>query len=238
MSIETPAIQVHYPESDGKPMAETDLHRDWMVRIIDLLKTRYRGQQVYVSGDLILYYVEGDPRKSVVPDAFVVKNSDPGRRRVYKIWEEGRVPDVVFETTSDTTRFNDTTIKPPIYAELGIPEYFLYDPTADYLDPPLAGLRLVGGEYEPIEPDSQGRLLCRELSVTLFLEDDDLVMCDARTGRRLLTEAEAAHAEANAAKSRAKSARLKAKAEADNAQAAEQEVQRLRQKLREHGISD
>jgi Uma2 family endonuclease len=238
MSVESPTVEVHYPESDGKPMAETDLHRDWMVRIIDLLKTRYRGEQVYVSGDLIVYYVEGNPRKSVVPDAFVVKNSDPGRRRIYKIWEEGRVPDVVFETTSDTTRCNDTKVKPPIYADLGIPEYFMYDPTADYLDPPLAGMRLVNGDYEPIEPDSQGRLLCCELGIKLFLEGDDLVMCDARTGRRLLTEAEVAQAEASATKSRAKSAREKAKAEADKARAAEEEVERLRQKLREHGLSD
>src|SRR5262249_29136487 len=39
-----------YPESDGKPMAETDIHRDWMVCIIERLKWRYRRKRVYVSG--------------------------------------------------------------------------------------------------------------------------------------------------------------------------------------------
>ncbi len=48
--IEYTAIE--YPESDGKPMGETDLHRDAMVRHIELLKQYFEGQQVYVSGDL------------------------------------------------------------------------------------------------------------------------------------------------------------------------------------------
>ena len=46
-----PFTQIHYPESDGKPMGETDDHRDQMVRHIDLLRHFYRDQQVYVSGD-------------------------------------------------------------------------------------------------------------------------------------------------------------------------------------------
>ncbi|HEV2946469.1 MAG TPA: hypothetical protein VGX70_03780, partial [Gemmataceae bacterium] len=61
-------------------MAESDLHRDWMVRIIELLVAHFAGQKVYVSGNLLIYYVEGDPRKCVAPDAFVVKDCDPRRR--------------------------------------------------------------------------------------------------------------------------------------------------------------
>jgi Uma2 family endonuclease len=216
MSVQSPAVEIIYPESDGKPMAETDLHRDWMVRIIDLFKERFRGEQVYVSGDLIVYYVEGNPRKSVVPDAFIVKDCDPGRRRVFKTWEEHRVPNLVLETTSKSTRKKDTRDKPAIFAALGVPEYFLYDPTADYLDPPLVGMRLVGDSYEPIVPNEARRLVSQELGAELFLEDGQLVMCDARTGERLLTEAEAAHAQARTAR-----------AESD----------RLRQMLREHGLS-
>lgn len=36
-------------------MGESDEHRDAMVRIIELLKNHFEGQQVYVSGDLLLY---------------------------------------------------------------------------------------------------------------------------------------------------------------------------------------
>ena len=66
-------VPVIYPESDGKPMAEADLHRDQMVALIEALKHYFRyDAQVYVSGNLLLYYQESHPRKSVAPDVFVV----------------------------------------------------------------------------------------------------------------------------------------------------------------------
>ena len=46
---------IEYPESDGKPMGETDLLRDWMFRILELLRFRYRGQRVYIASDLLVY---------------------------------------------------------------------------------------------------------------------------------------------------------------------------------------
>ncbi|WP_343423473.1 hypothetical protein [Candidatus Amarolinea dominans] len=61
-----------YPESDGKPMAESDLHREIMFWIIHLLQRFFAGQRVYVSGNLLIYYEQGNPRKSVAPDCFVV----------------------------------------------------------------------------------------------------------------------------------------------------------------------
>ena len=75
--------EIEYPESDGQPMAETDLHRNWMFWLIELLQSFFAGQQVYVSGNLLVYYVEGNPKKSVAPDVFVVKNVEPHARRVF-----------------------------------------------------------------------------------------------------------------------------------------------------------
>ena len=72
----------------------------------------------------------------------------------------------------------------------------------------------------------------------LYLDDDELVMCDARTGERLLAEAEAAEAKASAASAQASAEAAKANAEAAKAKAAEQEAARLRRKLREHGLSE
>jgi Uma2 family endonuclease len=209
--------EIDYPESDGKPMGETDLHRRWMIRIIDLLQHRYRDERVYVSGDLLIYYEEGNVRKFIVPDAFVVLDCEPGDRRVYKTWEEGKVPNVIFETTSRSTRRTDEKSKPSIFKKLGIPEYFLYDPTSDYLVPPLQGFRLVRGKYQPIGSDADGRLYCEQLGLHLLLEDGDLVIVDAKTGELLLTEAEAA---------------------AEAIKSAEAEIERLRDKLRQHGLLD
>ena len=73
---------VTYPSSDGKPMAETDVHLRWMTRLIELLQRKFAGTQTYVSGNLLLYYVEGDPKKRVAPDVFVVKGIEPHDRRV------------------------------------------------------------------------------------------------------------------------------------------------------------
>jgi len=216
MKVQT-ALEIEYPETDGRPMGETDLHREWMLRIIDLLKHRYRGQRVYVSGNLLMYYEEGDPSHFVVPDAMVVKDCDAGRRRIFKIWEEKRVPSAVFETTSRSTKREDASYKTQLYEQLRIPEYFLYDPTADYLRPPLQGWKLQADHYERIEPDTAGRLLCQQLDLWLRLEDGDFVLYDVQTGQRLMTEAEHERA-----------AR----------EAAEAEIQRLRDKLREQGLAD
>src|SRR5271154_5942886 len=96
--------KIEYPSSDGKPMAETDTHRVCMVTNIDRLERFFAGLKVYVSGNLLIYYVKDNPRKSVAPDTFVVKNCKPGKRTIFKIWTERRKPDFVLENTSKTTR--------------------------------------------------------------------------------------------------------------------------------------
>lgn len=212
---------VHYPESDGRPMGETDLHRDAMVRHIELLRHHYRGQQVYVSGNLLVYYEQGNPKKYTVPDTFVAKGLDPNVRRIYRIWIEGKSPDVAIETTSLKTKKQDTVTKLDLYARLGIREYFLFDPTEEYLYPPLQGHRLIEGKYERIEPDDTGALVSHELGLRLQFEEGELVFYRLDTGERLRTGDERAVVESKRADDEAVARR-----------AAEAEVQRLREELR------
>ena len=181
---------IEYPESDGKPMGETDLHRDWMVRLLEIFRQRYTGQQVYIASDLLLYYVEGTPTKYIVPDCFVVLNCDPQLRRTFQTWKEGRVPDVVFEVTSRSTSSVDYIDKLAIYEQMGVQEYFLYDLTADYLDPPLQGYRFTNGNLSEI-PQNSGSIPCTTLGVDLFLRNLDLVIVDAETGMEQVTKADA-----------------------------------------------
>jgi len=238
MSPVIQAKQVCYPESDGKPMGETDVHRQEMVRHIELLEDYYAGQKVYVSGDLLVYYEQGNPRKYVVPDAFVVKGITPRARRVYKIWVEGQVPDVVIETTSRKTRRKDLTEKPALYAGLGVKEYFLFDPLGEYLDPPLQGHRLAGDDYQPIRPDDGGFLDSRELGLRLRIGENHLEFVCAGTGERLLTRAERVEREAEARQREAERADREAQArqrEAEARLAAEAEVARLRAELARRG---
>ena len=147
--------EIHYPESDGKPMAETDLHRELMYHIIHTLQAFLADTLAYVSGNLLVYYTEGNPRRSVAPDAFVVFGVEQRRRRTYKIWEEGKGPNLVVEVTSRSTKREDMVDKMALYARLGVREYFLYDPTSDYLPQPLMGYRLnAANVYEPIETET------------------------------------------------------------------------------------
>jgi Uma2 family endonuclease len=194
-------------------MGETDLHRNWIMRLIDMLSHRYHAQRVYVSGDLLVYYVEGNPRKFVVPDVFVVKDCDPGERRVYKIWEEPAPPEFIIEVTSRSSRREDSVTKPRIYGAIGVREYFVYDPTSDYLDPPLRGFRRAdNGQFVAIDADADGWLASDHLGLRLRLEDGRLVLQDAHTGEGLLTEAES---------------------ERTAREAAEAELARLREQLRD-----
>jgi Uma2 family endonuclease len=196
-----PIQSVSYPESDGKPMGETDWHRNAIIRLIELLQTHFAGQKVYVSGDLLLYYEQGNPKKYVVPDVFVVKDLLPKDRRVYKLWLERKPPNVVIEVTSRKTKKKDQTEKPPLYAKLGVKELFLFDPDADYLDPPLQGYRLGKSGYRPIAPDAEERLESRELGLNFKLDETGLQLLTP-DGERLLTGREAA------AQAKAEAARL------------------------------
>jgi len=94
-----------YPTSDGKPMAETDWHRDLMLQLIETLKVRYEADPtVYVSGNLLVFYDRGNKRRHVSPDVFVVFGVRKARRPNYLVWEERKGPDVVIELTSSSTR--------------------------------------------------------------------------------------------------------------------------------------
>ena len=232
MSLVQTVDQIEYPESDGMPLGETDLHRDWMFRILEILRLRYRGQRVYLASDLLVYYEEGDLTKFVVPDDFVVKDCEPGRRRTFKIWEEGKGPDVVFEVTSRGSRREDQETKPELYAALGVKEYFSYDPTADYLRPPLQGYRLERGRYARIEPDEAGVLRCEELDISLRLEEGDLVMCDGRSGDVLRTEAEAERTARDAERTARDAAEVARDAAESRTAELEAELQRLREELK------
>jgi len=140
--IASPIIE--YPESDGKPVGETDVHRREILHTIETLERHFRdAPDIYVSGNLMFYYEESNPSAVVSPDVFVVKGVRKGLRRTYKLWEEGVAPCVLIEMTSRSTRLEDKGNKRALYALLGVREYFLFDPLGEYLKPPLQGFTLV-----------------------------------------------------------------------------------------------
>ena len=102
---QTPA-PVDYPESDGKPMAETPIHWHATVDFARPLMDRYAVRpDAYVGSDMLWYWEEGNKAKRVSPDVFVAFGpSKAPERRVWKVWEEGVAADFVLEVTSQGAR--------------------------------------------------------------------------------------------------------------------------------------
>ena len=226
-----------YPESDGKPMAETDMHA---VAIIDL-RQRFDGffadnPDTYVSGTLMMYDIEGPGRTAVSPDILVSFGIGKKLRRTYKVWEEGKPPDFVMEFSSKGTFRNDLGHKKAHYASMGIPEYFLCDIDRRYLPTPLMGFRLKDGTYERIPENIDGSVSSLTLGVSFHLLDEGLAVYDEATGHWLQTPAEAAEAAAQraeqeaAARERETAAREQAEAEVSRLQ---EEIERLKARLSE-----
>jgi Uma2 family endonuclease len=228
-----------YPTSDGKPMAETDWHRDLMNALIQTLEVRYAQQpRVYVSGNLLLFYEEGNRRRHVSPDVFVVTGVAKQARPNYLLWQERKGPDVVIELTSSSTRREDVETKYQLYQNtLRVREYFLFDPLSDYLDPPLQGHRQRGGRYHPIRALA-GRLPSRVLGLHLERNGRELRLYDPDTERWLPTPleraatAEAARQQAEALQREAEAARQQAEAARQQAEAARQQAQAENERLR------
>jgi Uma2 family endonuclease len=235
---EVDSSEVDYPESDGKPMAETDVHRQEMMDLIQMLTDHFVDDpSIYVSGNLLLYYEEGNPKKVVAPDVFVVKGLDKGLRRTYKLWVEQRVPCTVLEISSKKTAREDQRQKYHLYARLGVREYFLFDPLSEYMRPPLCGLRLVGDEYKLIMPGADGSFLSTELGLRLLKHGRHLALIDAATGERLLRPSEqwtarlAAEQRAHADEQARLAAEQRAHAADEARRSLEAEVARLRDEL-------
>ena len=132
-------------------MAETQIHGESMMYVTYALRRYFpkRGREdVYVGSNNFLYYERGNPRAVVAPDVYVVLGAPAyPPRDTYMLWNEPKGPDFVLEVTSKSTRRDDERRKRDVYAALGVEEYFLYDPRAEYLAPPLQGWRLRDGEY-------------------------------------------------------------------------------------------
>ena len=250
--IHIPALQpiLYYPDSDGEPMAEHDPQYRCITDTRFALEERYRhDDRVYVGADLLLYYAEGDPYKSVAPDLFVAFGVPKGHRRNYLLWKEGKAPDVVFEIASAGTWQADLTWKRGLYQGLDIQEYFLFDPLAEYLDPLLQGYCLEGGVYVRLTPLPGGErgvlgLASRVLNLELWARPDGgegmpyvLRLYDPQAGIWLPTPAEEAEAR-RAAEARAaheaqarRAAEARATYEAQARRAAEARIAELEAEL-------
>ena len=129
-----------------------------MQEFLGLLASRFTdfGQRpdTFLSSNTILCYDPDDLNVRISPDvylAFGVNTQAIRQRRLYLPWEAGKPPDWVLEVASVSTAREDVGRKRAIYAHIGVPEYWRFDPKdGEYHGERLAGDRLVDGAYEPI----------------------------------------------------------------------------------------
>ena len=253
-----PADTVDYPCSDGLPMAESQLHAECIMYVCKALQWHFEqhhatdryasdaaravttgaAHDVYVSANMFLYYEQGNLEAVAAPDVFVVRGAPVHLRDSYRLWDEPKGPDFVLEVTSKSTRNTDQAKKRALYASLGVEEYFLYDPRAEYLRPPLQGYRLEGVGYRLVSGTSRlpgGGASLYSAVLGLELRDERrsqrLRLHDPATGRDLLTYREEIAARRTAEAHAAQEAAAR-RVEAAARRAAEARVAELEARLR------
>ncbi len=229
--IVTTKPEIVYPSSDGEPLAETQQHVLAILMTLALLRLYLQEQPAVVFADQFLYYIEGNPKARVAPDVMVVFDIEKRLYGNYKIWEGNQTPAIIFEVTSAGTKDTDWNFKKTLYEQLGVTEYWLFDPHGEWITAQLQGFRLnEDGVYKPIKDN------CSEV-LQLRLEPDEYLIGFYRldNGEKLLTPEELyiAALDANAkAQQEAERAEQEAQRAEQEAQRAEQEAQRAEQEAR------
>ena len=223
-----------YPESDGEPMAESGKHVRAILDMIDTIDRVFRDvPDAHVCGNMFVYYEEGNPRKVISPDVFMVRGVSKKDLRTYKTWEQQPHLDLVIEFASPSTFTRDFAEKKQIYEQiLRVKEYCIYDPYGE-IDPPFIGFRLVGGTYQEIG-FVEGRIPSETLGLELGERDGVLRLYDPVTetwlgpSREHVDEAET---RASEAETRASEAENRIAEEVRARRDAEAENERLRAAL-------
>ena len=93
MSVVQTPQRIYYPSSDGQPVAESDFQLRPLLYAVTTLRTYFQERaDVYVAGDMFIYYEEGNPEAVVAPDVFVVLGTAKRDRSSYMLWQEPKGP--------------------------------------------------------------------------------------------------------------------------------------------------
>ena len=162
------------------------------------------------------------------PDLLIAFNVNPQARIArngYLVPEQGKPPDFVLEVASKSTAADDEGVKRSDYAEMGVLEYWRFDHTGgEFYQAPLAGDRLLNGEYGAIQihriDDAHYWGHSDALNLDLCWENGELRFWDP-AGQQYLTtyaeerEARLAETQARLAETQARVAETQARIQAE-----------------------
>lgn len=175
---ETAPETIVFPPGDllsDEPPLETELHLRQLVLLIQCLEEWWKERQdFYAFGNLTIYYSPHQLKSEQFrgPDFFVVLGTERKPRKSWVVWEEGgKYPNLIVEVLSDTTADTDRGLKKQIYQDIWrTPDYFWFDPST--LE--FQGFQLVAGQYQELQPNSQGWLWSQQLGLYLGVQSEQL----------------------------------------------------------------
>lgn len=234
-----PEDALDFPPDDlwsDEPPLESDLHRDQIDLLIRLIRWTFRDRSdIYVAGNLTVYYSPNQKKSEFFrgPDVFLVLGTENRPRRSWTVWHEnGQYPNLIIELLSDSTAEVDRGEKKELYQSVWrVPEYFWFDPVTFEFQ----GFQLVRGEYEAIEPHTQGWLWSDELGLYLGIYDQKLRLFTPNGDLVPLPEEDAIQ-QAQQERERAEQERERAEQERERAEQERQRRERLEAFLRSQGF--
>ncbi|MBD2449860.1 Uma2 family endonuclease [Nostoc sp. FACHB-152] len=195
---QTTPEDVIFPPGDlysDEPPFETELHLRQIILLFECLEWLWRDRNdFYIASNLTIYY-SWNKRKTEDfrgPDFFVVLDTERRTRKSWVVWEEeGKYPNVILEILSESTAKTDKDLKKKLYQNtFRTPDYFWFDPESQE----FAGFHLVDGQYQPLEPNTQGHLWSQQLGLYLGIYEG-LLRFFTSEGQLVLTPEEAAEFE-------------------------------------------
>ena len=237
---------VEYPSEDGIPMAASQKQALWMIACFRVLEHWFRGwMDVFVGIDMLVYYERGNNGVSVVPDVFVSFGVPQRDLPNYKVWEEGRPPDVVWEFGPPSSIKGDAREKKEKYRRMGVREYWLVDPYGEHNDRRVQGFELVNGEYVELPwdegPDGTVTVWSPALQLEQRFIDGQLRFWDRKTEKYLELPEEEERGAREQAEPRAESeahARKEAESRAESEALARRESDQARERAESRAESE
>lgn len=160
--------------SDELPL-ESYLHLQQMLLLLKCLDWLWKDRSDYFcAGNLTIYYSPRQRKSEDFrgPDFFVVLGTEKRPRKSWVVWEEdGQYPNLIIELLSDSTAKTDQGLKKQIYQDIfRTPDYFWFDPDSYTFQ----GFHLVDGQYQELQPNSQGHRWSQQLGLYLGVYNQTL----------------------------------------------------------------
>lgn len=161
--------------------------------IVLAVRRKFQGRSdVYITGNALVRRRTAGQPIFVYADVLVVLGTRHNAlREEWNLWREGKAPNVVVDIASRDQNRDSVTTRMRAYREMGVVECWQFDLTGQYFDQPLAGYRLLHGDYQPLllEENPTGALRghSEELGIDFSVDPNaGLLIYDSSTGESLL----------------------------------------------------